>query len=271
MHYKWCKENHKDTKSLIRGRLVHTLILEPNTFNSVYAVEPDKKDYKFVTIEDLKPLCEKYGTKKSGKKEDILKELSPFLTKDERSQVYDLVYSAFLFECEGKEIVSAKDFQEARAISESVLNSPKIQKMLKLGEAELSIFLEINGVQMKTRLDFMSSDFFLDIKTCSSCDEREFVRDFINYQYDIKLAVYQKAIELETGKKIPCIVLAVETSDEHDYKVYNIDQEFLDIGYKKFEAMLETWKDCTSKNEWLGMSKEVETLFAPEWYLKNHL
>lgn len=268
-HFQWCKENPKDSKSLIKGRAIHTLILEPETFHSVYAVEPEKKDYKFVTVEDIKQLCEKYGTKKTGKKEEILAALAPLITIDENKQVYDFAYSAFLMESNGKEILTAKEYMEARQAADSVLKSPRIRSMLKNGQSEVSILQTINDVEMKFRLDFMSENFILDVKSCSSCEEREFSRDFVNYQYAEKLSAYQKAVELETGKRPLVIVLAVETTEENDYQVFEIDQEFLDAGYKNFEKMLNTWKECTEKNEWPGMPKTVQKLFAPDWFLKQ--
>lgn len=270
LHFQWAKANPRDTKTLVNGRAVHTLILEPELFNEIYAVEPRKEDYKFVTIDDLKQLCEKYGTKKSGKKEDILKELSTLISEDERKQIYDFTVSAFYVESQGKEILSTKEYQEAKAIADSVLKSPRVQAMLKKGQSECSIFQTVEGVSMKFRLDFfVEGSFFLDVKTCRSCEPREFVNDFINYSYDVKCAAYQHAIFLETGKQIPCVILACETTDELDYKVYEIDQEFLDIGLKKFFKLLNKWKECTDKNEWPGMNKKVEKLFPPEWYLKK--
>ena len=80
-HFQWCKANPKDSSSLIKGRAIHQLILEPHLFNEVYAVEPDKSKFKYVTVDDLKPLCEKHGVKKSLKKSEMLCALLPFMTE----------------------------------------------------------------------------------------------------------------------------------------------------------------------------------------------
>lgn len=278
LHFRWCLDNPKDSKSLVRGRAIHQLILEPEFFNDVYAVEPDKKDYAFVTVDDLKPLLEKYAVKKASKKEDTIKSLSPFLSSDEMKQVYDLVYSAFLMECEGKEILSAKEFQEASNIANVLLSNDKIANLLKRGQKEISIYQEINWVKCKGRLDYLADEFFLDYKSCRDCSPREFERDFFKYGYHIKLAYYQWMAFLETGKMLPCIVIAQSTSDECDFVIREVDQRFLDMGrdgwmdkdlvkHDGFVQMLEKYKDCLASGKWEGLSKDITTLFAPNFML----
>lgn len=270
-HFQWAKQNPKDSKSLAKGRAIHTLVLEPNLFWETYVVEPRKEDYKYVTADDLKPLLEKLGLKAQKTKgktiEAILAHAS--VEQEDVSQIYDLDLEK-IQSC-GKEILSFTEYSEAKAVAESVLKSPKINNMIQKGQAEVSIFLEVLGVPMKFRPDLMAPDFIVDLKTCRSCDERSFQRDFVDYNYDIKLAAYQYACEQITGKKPTVIVLAAETVDEYDYQVFKIDQDFLDIGLKKFFKLVEQYKECQKKNEWPGLDKSIKILCAPEWYLKQNL
>lgn len=270
-HFQWAKQNPKDSKSLVKGRAVHTLVLEPEIFWDTYAVEPRKSDYKYVTADDLKPLLEKLGLKAQKTKDKTIASIVEHeeVSKEDLDQIYDLDLAKI--SASEKEILTYTEYSEARAISESVLKSPKINNMLKKGLAEQSLFLEVLGVPMKFRPDLMAPDFIVDLKTCRSCSERAFQGDFIAYNYDLKLASYQYACEQITGKKPQVIVLAAETVDEYDYQVFKIDQDFLDIGLKKFFKLLEQYKECVEKNEWPGLDKNVKVLCAPEWYLKSSL
>lgn len=229
-HFKHCLDNPKESDSLDLGRAVHTLVLEPNLFDAEYAVSP------------------KFDMRKTADKE---------------------AFAQFQETAKGKEIIDVKTFNEAKAVAASVLASPKIQNMLSKGQAEVSIEQTINDVSMKFRLDFLAENFLLDVKTTRDCTERSFQRDFIDYDYHIKLAAYQYAAELETGEKLPVIVLAVETKDELDYQIYQIDQDFLDIGRREFFKLLEKYKEA-QKNDFVeALPKNVKCLCAPEWLIKK--
>ena len=172
----------------------------------------------------------------------------------------------------GKEILGNKEYLESKTVADNVLKSPKIQNMLSKGQSEISIFQTVDGIPMKARLDFLDDvpRFSIDIKSCRDCSPSFFGRDFINFKYDIKFGFYQKMIELEFGVNVPMLALACETTDECDYVPYNIPQEVLDIGYKKFLKLLSTWKECNEKNEWPTMSKEIQEPIFPDWYFRNN-
>ena len=264
--FKWHLNNREETASLTIGRLLHTLILEPETVGNTYAIEPNKKDFKFVTVDDIKPLLELHGLKKTGKKEDLLASLRPFLSNDEIRQVYDFTLQAFNLETEGKEKVSAKDFDKCVEISSKVLADLRISKMLRHnGQPEISIEQEIDGIKVKGRVDFLSENFFLDYKSCQDCSPEAFTRDFVKYNYHTKLFFYQKILELETGKKLPCIVIAQSKEENCDFMIYEVSQEFLDLGEVEFNKMFETYKACVNENNFPPMDKSIQVLTPPVW------
>jgi hypothetical protein len=265
-NFKWHIENRKDSKSLSIGRLLHAMILEPGLVLSNYAVGPNESDYKIVTADDLKPLCDKYQVKKGKTKSETINSLCQFLTKEERLQIYDLSYDAFLIDSNGKEIISFDDFSECKNISKKLLSDSRILKMLNNGgHPEVSIENKIDGVAVKGRIDFLSDNFFMDYKSCQDCSVESFVKDFIKYEYHIKLAFYQKLIELEKGKKIPCFVIAQSKEENFDYSIFEVDQDFLDFGYAEFLKLFDTYKNCLEKDEWKPMAKDVQILIKPAW------
>jgi len=190
----------------------------------------------------------------------------PFLSKEERASIYDLACDAFLLESEGKEVVSYKDFQESFKIASKVLADQRISKMLKTsGKAEMSITQQIDGIDVKGRIDFLSSSFILDYKSCADSSPESFVKDFVKYQYHTKLFFYQKLVELETGNKLPVFVVAQSKEENADYSIFEISEDFLSLGEKEFNAMFATYKACVEKNEWPPMNKDVQVLNPPAW------
>ena len=53
--------------------------------------------------------------------------------------------------------------------------------------------------------------------------------DFVRYWgYDIQGAIYQKIVELNTGKKLPFYIAAVTKENEPDIRIVQITQNYLD-------------------------------------------
>ena len=226
-YFKWCKENEqKDTKAMIIGKATHSAILTPDIFKKEYACAPE---------------C------------------------DRRTKLGKETFEAFSIANVGKEILSKEDYDHCVAISESVLKSPKIRNMLSKGEAEKSFFFEIDGVKMKARLDFVSPDAIVDIKTTSDADAFSFAKDCINLGYDMQMAVYQEAVRQHTGNSLPVVILAVEKDANLDYAIFQMGQDWLDLGMRKVKKLLAVYKDCLEKDEWPGYAKNVQALVLPSW------
>lgn len=226
-YYKWSKENETfDSKALKLGKAVHSAILTPDLFKTEFACAP---------------IC------------------------DRRTKAGKEIFDAFSMANQGKEILSSEDFLEAVAISNSVLASPKIKNMLSKGEAEKTFFFEIDGVKMKARLDFVSNNAIVDIKTTKNADARIFANDCISLGYDMQFAIYQEAVFQETGDRLPVVLLAVEKDANYDYCVYQMGQDWLDLGMVKVKKLLQVYKDCCEKDEWPGYDKSVQQLVLPSW------
>ena len=74
----------------------------------------------------------------------------------------------------------------------------------------------------------------VDFKYVKDIYERFYTRDsgvlnFIQYWgYDFQLAIYQKVVELNTGKKLPCFINAIDKTKEPNLELIQITQPELD-------------------------------------------
>lgn len=228
LHFKHMKENPvQETDAMIIGRAVHSSILTPELFAAEYVKAPD---------------CDKRT--KAGKEE----------------------WEAFCVANSGKEVLKADQYDECVAISKSVLSSPKIRNMLAKGQAEQTYLYEVDGVEMKSRFDFDSDEFIVDVKTTKSAFVDSFSKDFVNYGYDLQFGLYQYAKFLKTGKNVPVIILAVEKEAPYDYSVFKVPEAMLENGLRKAKKLIALYKSCCEKNEWPGMDKSVQELIIPSWY-----
>ena len=74
----------------------------------------------------------------------------------------------------------------------------------------------------------------VDLKVMASITDLKWVKDigyldFVRYWgYDIQGAIYQKIVELNTGKKLPFFIAAVTKENEPDIRIIQITQNYLD-------------------------------------------
>lgn len=105
--------------------------------------------------------------------------------------------------------------------------------------------LHKNVIPVKVKLDsYFPNKAIVDLKVVKDFDtiyneqtkQRE---NFIDYWgYTMQAALYQKVVEVNTGKKLPFFIAAVTKEKEPDIALLNIDQETMDYEL----SLLEEWK-----------------------------
>lgn len=110
------------------------------------------------------------------------------------------------------------------------------------GEKQKIFTADLFGCEWKCKLDSYIPDVaIVDLKTTSNLHQSWKVADygrvsFVEYwAYTIQLAVYQKIVEIETGKKLPCFIAAVTKEDCPEICVIGIDQASLDHALNEVE------------------------------------
>lgn len=91
------------------------------------------------------------------------------------------------------------------------------------------------GCDWKIKIDSYIEDVaIVDLKTSADIHRAWRIPDggyasFIEaFNYDKQLAVYQKIVEINTGKKLPCYIAVVTKEDSPEIKIIHIDQFTLD-------------------------------------------
>lgn len=111
------------------------------------------------------------------------------------------------------------------------------------GEKQTIMTGELFGTKWKIKMDsYIPEVAIVDLKVMSSITELKWVRDlgyldFVRYWgYDIQGAVYQKVVELNTGKKLPFYIAAATKENEPDIRIIQITQNYLDEALSVVEA-----------------------------------
>lgn len=103
------------------------------------------------------------------------------------------------------------------------------------GEKQVIMTAEIFGAMWKIKMDsYIENVCITDLKVIQGIYDTKYVKDsgltdFIKYwNYDIQGAIYQKVVELNTGKKLPFYIAAVTKSDHPQFRLIHIPQIWLD-------------------------------------------
>jgi hypothetical protein len=102
------------------------------------------------------------------------------------------------------------------------------------GEKQVIFTGEIFGVPWKCKVDSLCSNAIVDLKVMESIHKSFWVRDlghlsFVEYWgYNVQAAVYQKLVEINTGKKLPFLIAAASKEKEPDIEIIGFNQQNLD-------------------------------------------
>lgn len=138
-----------------------------------------------------------------------------------------------IFTKDGKELRS--DFKHMETIIKRIERDEYFMKCLS-GEKQVIYTGEIFGMQWKGKLDsFLPDTVTVDLKIMKSIRDTFYVPElyrrlsFVEYYgYDIQAAIYQKIVEINTGKKLPFLIACASKEAFPDIEVLAFTQGDLD-------------------------------------------
>ena len=126
------------------------------------------------------------------------------------------------------------DFTKAEQVIARIERDPFFMSTLA-GEKQVIMTGELFGAKWKIKMDsYIPGVAIVDLKVMASITDLKWVKDigyldFVRYWgYDIQGAIYQKIVELNTGKKLPFFIAAVTKENEPDIRIIQITQNYLD-------------------------------------------
>lgn len=195
------------------GSLVHTLILEPQTVDARYAAMP-----------------------KINKRTNAGKEEAAEFEQANANKI----------------IVDLDDFQRGQRTAAAVLAHPTARDLLNAdGQSEATVLWEQHGVDCKARLDYLSENCIVDIKTARDASYDGFARACSMYSYHMQAAHYMAASEA-MGKQRPFVFIVVEAQPPFNVAVYTLTAADLAAGREQMKRAAEVFKDLGSEKIWHG-------------------
>jgi len=134
-------------------------------------------------------------------------------------------------------------FQHADDLIKRVEADPMMMEYLS-GSKQVIMTAELFGVPWKIKMDVYNGERIVDLKSVKDFEDiyepGYGYRSWIEYWgYDIQGAIYQKVVELNTGKRLPFYIEAVTKEKVPDIDLIQIPQSYLDTAYKIVEAHID--------------------------------
>jgi hypothetical protein len=111
------------------------------------------------------------------------------------------------------------------------------------GEKQVIMTAEFAGLKWKIKIDSYLPDVaIVDLKVVKSLQDTFYLKDqgrvnFIEYWgYDYQAAIYQKVVELNTGKRLPFFIAGASKESTPDIQVIQIEQNKLNAAIDMVEA-----------------------------------
>lgn len=233
---KYMQEHHEESSSpaLIFGAVFHKMVLEPDDFESEYAVAPDV---------------------------------------DRRTKAGKEAYAAFVESAEGKTVIDRAMYDKAVEMADKIKSMSVCRKLLN-GEHEVPFFWTdaLTGEPCKIRVDAISEyngrNIIVDLKTTTDASTSGFMRHALNYGYDFQSAMYSEGVKVNTGKKPMFVFIAVEKEPPYAVNVLNASEEFMSRGERIFRELIGEYHYCRENDDFYGyMGREglISDLDLPEW------
>jgi exodeoxyribonuclease VIII len=191
----------KSTDAMIYGSVVHCLVLEEQNFEKRYAVAP---------------------------------------TCDRRTTIGKNIYSAFIDEAQGREVISQEVYSQALETKRAIRSNFPANNLLKQdGQNEIAATWEYLNFKFRGFIDkYKAGKFILDLKTCADASPRKFQRDIIAFDYHLQAAMYLTAI----GEDVPYYLIAADKSG--GVSVHLLDERLINLGRERYAFLMENLNRC---------------------------
>lgn len=232
-HYKY-QEQKESTRAMVLGSALHMACLEPDIFYDTY---------RLLRSSENRVTSEYKEAKKEFGEEFVL-------VKPEIERIEGM----------------AKSLRGSKILNYWLYDNDYSHK-------ELSGFAidPETGLMCRHRFDaIIIGDVAIDLKTTTDARKPAFEKKILDFGYHIQAAFYADQYNWITGEKIEKFIFAaIETSAPYAVKVYELEQDSMDAGRKKYRQALNEYAQCKASDTWPSYDQEIETIGIPPWALEK--
>jgi exodeoxyribonuclease VIII len=225
----------KDAPHFQLGKLIHTLLLEPNTFENRYFVIPMRAKRTKKVLDDIKL---KYGN---------VEVITHSIFNDAKEQV--------------------ESIKEHPLMKELLTRKLNIEHSIIYYDNEL-------GIDLKTRPDIYTENIIIDIKHTKSVKPLDFSKAIYEYGYHRQACLALDGLEAATGRRYNnFIFLAVEKTPPFCVEAYVLSRDdgsrlrydSIEHGRREIIRAAQLYKKCMETNIWPSYTDKIVEINLPYW------
>lgn len=173
----------------------------------------------------------------------------------------------------GRIPVKADAAESVIRMTESVLAHREARRILENTEhRETSLFATDpeTGVNIRARFDIYGDNECGDLKTAVDASPAGFTKAIWNHRYDVQDEHYLKARHLVVGDRPRFRFIAVEKTPPYLVGVYELDDQWQEIGDVWATHARKLFRMCTDADVWPGYGSDVHALIPPMGLIYEH-
>jgi exodeoxyribonuclease VIII len=233
-HAKYNRDHPKESDALAKGKLFHTITLQPEKFRSEYAIAPK---------------C------------------------DRRTKAGKEAWADFLDEADGKLAVTQNDYTEVFAMRKKIYEHPAAIQFVQNGKAEVTCVWEDKqtGLLCKARGDYEHRNFYtiVDLKSTKIASPGGFSREMRTFGYHIQAGFYTDGWKAVTGENHDFVIVASEKSAPFTVGVYLVNEHTIEAGQRAYRRALDCYAEALETGKFTGYSQDIEPIDIPIWALND--
>lgn len=232
--YKWAAQHErKDTDALRLGRLIHTLVLEPDLVNEQFLMLPeiDRRTVK-------------------GREQ----------------------YNELVSQNPDKQCIKQDDFNTAVAMATEVRANSFVLDLLRGASTELTVTWKDadTGIDCKARVDaYNDKGIVIDLKTTIDASPKGFARKLSAYGYDGQAAYYLKGLQENGAPAKHFVFIAVEKSPPYLVGLYRLSDEVIKLSTAKNQTLLRRYAECVRTDNWPGYTQGIQEIGVPQYAISE--
>lgn len=236
---------HVTTPAMEWGTAIHTAILEPETLDARYRLDPESPK----------------GGYPAGWR---------------RSNAYNAAKDEALSEPGVEGVLTSAQFQDLGQIQKRVLETEIGSVLTELeGMREASGFLydEDFGFWRKVRPDYLipAANMVIDVKSSKDHRPGPFARACNTYGYMLSDAYYRDTLTAALDFDVDHYVYLVVNSDApFEIAAYTLDEDSVEQGRHDYKRGLAEWRECEETGRWPGGSHNLQEIRLPEYAITYH-
>lgn len=171
-------------------------------------------------------------------------------------------------------ILTPAQWDRCEAMGAAVRSDPVAMRYLSEGAAEQTILWRASSpdlgatkgyeIDCKGRVDWLGPAI-VDLKTCRDGSPEGFGRAAWALKMIAQAAFYVDGVEAVTAKRLPYVLIAVESEAPHVVTVCTVPERYLGAGREEYRGWLDRLALCRRENRWPGYVTGETELLLPKW------